>query len=297
MTDSLRFILILAIALFLASCEHHVRDAHDVLLAEVGNEVLTLGDIRNNVSPELFAQDSISAIQEYRNNWIRRQLKIREARRLGLHEQEAVEQRIRRAQETILVDAYNEAVFLDLKDSPVTRSEAQTYYESNKEKFVLAERHVRFRHMMTNTLNEAQNARNALQRGQSWRNVTETYSVNPRQTYRHSTRFFAISDAARGYEPLNNFLQVIGVTEISPIRRIGDHFHFVQLMETRDAGEHPEMEWVINQITEWLEIDRKRKQLRALEENLFLQAQANNEIVIYDIRTPNREIDIVTDSL
>lgn len=290
-------ILLLALPFFLYACDQMVADSDDVVLAEVGNRVLYLSELKKDISPEQFAEDSVAVIERYRNSWINRQLKVKEAQRLGLHQNEEVNRRIRKAEEAILADAFNEAVYLEISGNPISRADAQSYYESNKDKFILAERHVRFRHMMASSLSDAQNARIALQRGNDWRSVVERFSVNPQQAIRNAQQYWSISSAVREYEPLNNFLHVIGVTEISPIRRINDHYHFVQLLESRDAGEHPKMEWVIDQITEWLMLENKRKHLQSMEQNLFLRAQANNELRIFDVRIPEQEVEIITDSL
>lgn len=297
MTDKAFALLLYTLLFTITACDQSSKDGDNVLLAEVGNQRLMLNDVKNDVSAERYAEDSLQVIDHYRNNWIKRQLKVEEVRRLGLDQQAEVQRRIQRAEESILVDAFNEAVYLEVTGEPVSRSEAQAYYESNKEKFVLAERHVRFRHLRATSLSDAENARNAIQRGRSWRDVAAQYSVNPEQTLRHSQQYWPLSEAASEYESLNSFLQAIGVSEISPIRRIGDYYHFVQLMETRDAGEHPEVDWIIDQLTEWLMLERKRKHLRSLEQNLFLQAQANNELRIFDVKEPEEEIEIITDSL
>ncbi|MBP3193718.1 peptidyl-prolyl cis-trans isomerase [Natronogracilivirga saccharolytica] len=290
-------ILVATIVLFLISSCERVDHEDGIVLAELGDRVLLLDEVKDNVSPEFFESDSLAAINRYRNDWLNRQLKVKEAGRLGLDQHDEVQKRIQEAKESILIDAFHEAVYLEVSSDPVTRSEAQEYYESNREKFVLAERHVRFRHLIAPTLSDARNARNALQRGQSWRDIAEQYAVNPQQAIRISRQYFPLSSAARQYEEINDFLQVIGVSEISPIRRIDDHYHFVQLMDSREAGDHPQMEWIIDQITEWLMLEQRRKKLRAMEQNLFLQAQANNELRIYDVRQPEQEVEIVTDSL
>ncbi len=297
MTDTLRALFLLPLFLIAISCEHRTIDSDDIVLAEAGNHVLLLSDVRNNVPAEVYAADSLRVIMNYQKNWVNRKLKTMEARRLRLDQSQEVQRRIRQATESILVDAFNEAVYLDMKDEPVTQSEAQSYYESNKEKFVLAERHIRYRHIMAASLTDAQNARNALLRGRSWTSVVEQYSVNPQKAIRTSRQFFPASTAAMYFEEMNTFLQVIGVTEISPIRRIGDQYHFVQLVDSRDAGEHPQVDWVIGQISEWLMLDRRRKHLRSMEQSLFLKAQANNELRIYDVTIPEQQIEIVQDSL
>ena len=297
MTDTLRTLCVLFLIVILASCEAGIRDHDDIVLAEVGNHVLLLSDIKAEVPDEVYARDSLRIIINYKNNWINRKLKVMEARRLGLDQNPRVQKRIGQATESIIVDAFNEAVYLEMSDKHVTRSEAQSYYESNKEKFVLAERHVRYRHIMASSLADAQNARNALMRGRSWTSVAEQYSVNPQQAIRTSRQFFPVSTAAVHYETLSNFLQVIGITEISPVRRIDNHYHFVQLMDSREAGDHPQVDWIIDQISEWLVLDRRRKHLRAMEQNLLLRAKANNELKIFDVNIPEQEIEIVTDSL
>lgn len=297
MTDTFRVLLLLPFLLTLISCEHRMRDRDDVVLAEVGTHVLYLSDVRNDVPAEVFAADSLRVITNYQNSWVNRKLKVMEAKRLRLDQQKEVQRRIHQATESILVDAFNEAVYLDVTGDPVTRSEAQSYYESNKDKFILAERHVRYRHIMAASLTDAQNARNALLRGRSWVNVAEEYSVNPQKAIRTSRQFIPASTAAMHFEEMNTFLQVIGVTEISPIRRIGDHFHFVQLIDSRESGDHPQVDWVIDQITEWLMLERRRKHLRSMEQSLFLKAQANNELRIFDVTIPEQQIEIVEDSL
>ncbi len=297
MTDTLRALFLVSLFLIAASCEHRPVDTDDIVLAEAGNYVLLLSDVRNNVPDEVYEADSLRVILNYQQNWVNRKLKVMEARRLRLDQNHEVQRRIRQATESILVDAFNEAVYLDMKDETVTQSEAQSYYESNKDKFILAERHIRYRHIMAASLTDAQNARNALLRGHSWTNVAEQYSVNPQKAIRTSRQFFPASTAAMHYEEMNSFLQLIGVTEISPIRRIGDHYHFVQLMDSRDAGEHPQVEWVIGQITEWLLLEQRRKHLRSVEQSLFLKAQANNELRIFDVTIPEQQIEIVQDSL
>ncbi|MEX0680643.1 MAG: hypothetical protein WD097_04610 [Balneolales bacterium] len=285
------------IVIALISCERKAIDEDDIILAEVGNRILLLNDLKEEISAEQYAHDSLAIINQYRNRWINRQLKVREAKRLGLDQHEEIHKRIQQATESILVDAFNEVVYLELSGEPVSRSEAQAYYETNKDNFVLGERHVRFRHLVASNLSDAQNALNDIHRGRSWRDIVENYSINPEQALVNSRRYWPISNAASEYEPLNNFLQIIGITEISPIRRIGDQFHFVQLMDSRSAGEHPQIEWIIDQITEWLMLERKRRHLRAMEQNLFLRAEANNELRLFDVREPEQELEIRTDSL
>lgn len=286
MNKALLFSISLILLASLASCEQE-KLTDDILLAEAGTKKLRISDVKRDMAPELYYSDSLRIITQYKNNWINRQLKVREARRLGLDRHPEVLRRLQQVTESILVDAFNEAVFLEIPDSPVSLEEAQIYYENNKEKFILTERHVRYRHLIASTASDAQNARTALMRGRSWRAIAEEYAINPQHAIQVSQQYVPVSTAANQFAAMNSFLQVIGVSELSPIRRIGDQYHFVQLIESLDAGEHPQVDWILQMITEWLTTERKRKHLRAMEQRLFLQAEANNELKIHTVLTTN----------
>lgn len=81
---------------------------------------------------------------------------------------------------------------------------------------------------------------------------------------------------------LNRYLRVIGPSEISPIYRSGNEYHFVQLIEERPEGDHPDLDWLIEQIREWLTLEKRKRAFNTYVKNLYLQAQANNEIKIYN---------------
>ena len=106
----------------------------------------------------------------------------------------------------------------------------RSYYQENKDSFVLEERYIRFRHLRANSLQDARDARQDLLRGITWEIVLENFSVNPDNARRESERFWPESIAASDYEILNRYLQLIGQSEISVIEQFGDEYHFVQLL-------------------------------------------------------------------
>lgn len=253
------------------------------VIAEVGSERLTLEEVRNRVPEQLYMADSLSAIERYRKNWVKKQLLAREARRLRIHNNDQVQYQIKQAENNVLSQALIDHLLTNVEQEPVSRSDAQAYYENYKDQFVLNERHVRYRHMVTETLQESRNAKANLQRGHTWETVVERYSVNPTEALRNSNMFFPQSLAAIEYDQMHRYLQRIGITEISPIHRIGEYFHFVQLMEDRAEGDHPEVDWILDQIEEWLRLDRKQRRINSFERNLLLQAESNNEVRMYDV--------------
>jgi hypothetical protein len=83
---------------------------------------------------------------------------------------------------------------------------------------------------------------------------------------------------------MNRYLQRIGLSEISVIEKVGNEYHFVQLLEEKPKGEHPDLELLLSEIQQWLLLEKKRTSFKSYQQNLYLQAEANNEI---EIKLPN----------
>lgn len=266
-----------------ASCMEIAPAEQGTVIAQVGSKILTLEMVEERIPPNMMEARRKEAIERYRKNWINRELLAQEARRLGMDRHEAVMQKIMESERDILAQALIAHIVAEVSREPVSRADAQGYYEENKEQFVLRERHVRYRHIRTVTLEDSRNAKAALQRGRPWEEVARRFDVDPERTLRHANLFFPQSLAAVDYNLMHGYLQRIGITEITPIHRIGDYFHFVQLMEDRAAGDHPDVDWILDQIEEWLRLDRKQRRINAFERNLMLQAESNNEVALFNV--------------
>ncbi len=257
-------------------------------LARVGSSVLTVKEARANIPSHIIKKDSIKAFQTYRDEWIDQQLLIQEAYRLRINKEPEVRMRLNKITDDYLAKAAQNFIISDLnKDLSISDAEARAYYQENKDSFVLEERYIRFRHLATHTLNDAENARNDLMRGVPWETVARDYSVNPEFTLRESQRYWPESMAVSDMEILNRYLMLIGVTEISVIEKIGDTYHFVQLMDERAKGEHPELDWLVEQIKDWLLMEKRRRTFNTYLKNLYLEAHANNEIETFQVGTTN----------
>lgn len=253
------------------------------MIAEISGQKLMLDEVRRNVPVHIYEQDSVAAIRDYRRNWVNRHILLQEANRLGIANHPEVREKLQRSREDILATALLDLVQKEVKEDGVSRQEAQTYYENHRDQFILTERHVRYRHMVTETSNASENAKNALMRGVSWEEVARQYSVDPNTAIQNSRMFWPISKAAIDYGAMNQYLTLIGLTEISPVSVVNGRYHFVQLREDKNEGEHPDLDWVLDHISEWLLVEKQRRIISTYERNLFLKAESNNEIKLYDV--------------
>ena len=254
-------------------------------LAKVGSATLLKSDAKANIPNLIFQNDSIGAYTQYTDKWIEKQILLQEAYRLRIHRKSEIMDRLEQIESDYIAKSTQEYILAELgKDITVTENEASSYYQENKDSFVLEERYIRFRHLIASSLKDANDARNDIMKGISWNIVLDNFSINPDVALRESERFGPESVALSNYEILNRYLQRIGKSEISIIEKIGDEYHFVQLLEERAAGDHPDLEWLIDQITDWLILEKKRIAFNTYLKNLYLQAQANNEIKTFDVQ-------------
>lgn len=275
-----KLLLILLFTTTLA-CEQVEKLPSGTPVAKVGNAVLHEEDLLE-LYPEGFSQDQKNVLkQQLVENWIKEQLLIQEAIRTRLAERADVLKRMEKARQEVLAQAMRESWLKNMDSLNVSKVEAQTFYEKNKTQFVLQERHVRFRHIQTADLESSRNAKSELLRGIPFNTVVERYALEKTATITNSETFQPISVAIAGLPEMNRYLQVMGINEISPIRLLDGRYHFVQLTEERAAGEHPDMDWILGRITDWLLLEKKRKIIQSLERELYLKAEISNEITLY----------------
>lgn len=273
--------------ILLSSCTRKSKNTEPVL-ARVGNSVLLFEEAKNAIPEYIFKNDSLTALKRYRDEWIQQQIILQEAYRLRINRQPDVQKRLEKIREEYITKAAQEYIIGEMNtDLQVSDEEARSYYQENKESFVLEERYVRYRHMISSSLSDAQNARQDLLRGIDWETVAYNYSVNPEVAIRESERFWPESVAGGDVAILNRYLHLIGLSEITVIERVGSQYHFVQLLEERAKGDHPDLEWLIDQIKEWLVLEKRRKAFNTYVKNLYLQAQANNEIETFNVVEQN----------
>lgn len=273
--------LLLIVLVMTQACQTN-SSSETVILAEVGNMALTKSEAESFIPKNALQADSSLALKKYTDDWVRKQVILQEADRLNFANRRDVRERLKRVQDEFMLQAVQDYIISEFEDDmSVSELEARNYYQQNKEKFTLEEQYVQYRHVVTETMADAQNAKRELMRGTDWETVAKRYSKYADLKIRESQKFWPISISGGDVNMLNRYLRVIGPSEISPIYRSGNEYHFVQLIEERPEGDHPDLDWLIEQIREWLTLEKRKRAFNTYVKNLYLQAQANNEIKIY----------------
>jgi len=282
---NIKSVIILAFySALIVACTPHEQPGTDIRLAKVGSEILTLQEARSAIPDYLLEQDSLGAIKNYRRNWVDRKIMVQEAQRLGIDSKQSVQKKFAQLKEDVLTEALKNHVVKKLEnEQQVTRQDAKNYYQQHKDQFLLSERYVRFRHMVTETLQESRQAKADLMAGKEWTEIAKTYSIDSKEAIENAMKFWPVSVALPEQNPISTYLGVIGVTEISAIRRYQGQYHFVQLVEERAEGEHPNLDWLLERIEEWIKVKNRKDYINSYVRNLYLKAETNNEVELFDV--------------
>jgi hypothetical protein len=252
------------------------------LLAEMGDQKLYMKDVLMRLPERQLIADSLGAVLRYRDGWIRQQVLAQEARRQGLHESSVFQDAVEEYEQELLAELITDSFLERQQDDEVSREEALRYYEQNRDQFVLSKQYVRFHHMITPDRASAVQARQQLLRGAEWEDVAQRYSVDPSYALRNSRLFHPEDEALLNFPEMKRMLEPIGLTEISPILPENGNYHFIQLLEYKNEGSVPELEWALDHIERAISIEKRREQLNAFEQNLIRQAQGSQLLRLYE---------------
>lgn len=273
------FLLFLILPTGFSSCSPQQTSEPERVIASVRGSQLTLNEALKNVPDFILQEDTLTAIQIYSNQWIETEIAADYARRSGIRNSNEFKNRMALLERELLVSILKE-IIMNRSESDITVSveEAQNYYMTYRDQFTFQEPYLRFRLISTRTRTEAENANRELIAGQEWEEIVQRYSVEPEQQLEHSKQYWPLSLAANKIPPVQQNLRTMGITERSPIHFYNGLFHLAQITDIRTEGEYPDLEWLIPQIQTWLSLEKSRRIVNAYLRNLYLQAEANNEI-------------------
>ncbi len=274
----------IACTIALSGCDGISPSSKDTVIASVGNNSLTLQQALDEIPAFRLQEDSLSAVVAYTNQWVETRVTVDHANRIGIPNTAEFQQKLSQYRNELLRSLLRDYIIETHRDEiTVSSSEALQYYQTYREQFVFDEKYVRFRHITTRTRTEAENANRELIAGEPWEEIVERYSASPAAQLNRETLFVPLSMALPDLPALHQHLQIMGLTERSPIHFINGQYHFVQLMEEKTEGEYPDLDWLIPQIQEWLTLEKTRRITNAYLRNLYLQAEANNEIELSNV--------------
>lgn len=282
-------IYILPALLFLSACSQNKYGAgNSVRLARAGNAYLTLEEALETIPAYMMREDSIQAIQTFTKEWVEQKLLLQKAQKSHLADKENIQRKLQNARERVLKNALRQLLLSEFDaKTTVSDAEALRYYRNNREQFILQERYVQFRHVSTANYKYARAARSELLSGKQWPEVANLFSKDAEQRIKQSQKYWPQSMVLNDLPVLKQYIADLDSGQISPVRQLKGKYHFVQLTGSRAAGKAAKPAWIMDQLKEWIMLEKKRQFFKSYVKNLYLKAKKDNDIEFYDVLNLN----------
>jgi hypothetical protein len=130
-------LLLLVVFAFLASCTSVNESGKGEVVARVYGNYLYEADLEGLVTAGISKPDSIMLVKRFIDNWIRKQLLIRQAEKNLTAAQTEFRKKLEDYRISLLIYTYETELIKEKLDTLVTDTEIAAYYDNNKQNFEL----------------------------------------------------------------------------------------------------------------------------------------------------------------
>lgn len=148
MYNRLYHLLLLVITITGGSgCKLFDNKEDDQLIAECYGNYLYRHDIEGIVQPGTSSNDSIAAVKQFIDSWIRQQIMLEQADNNLTDEQKDFTDQVEQYRKSLIIYAYESELIRQKLDTNITQVQIEEFYNSNQENFILSENIVRVRYI------------------------------------------------------------------------------------------------------------------------------------------------------
>ena len=267
---------IVLLALFLLNCTTEKVEEVPALVS-VGNGILTEKKLNESIPPSVKSLISQEQINNYIQQWIENELIYQDALINELDKEKVFKKELEKQKRDILIKNYLDNFYS--KKYEISDSEAQQYYEDNKDSYELADDEVKALHILANTKKEADDARKRIRAGEDFEEVAKEISIDYLEKRRIDLGYFTREKIIPEIRSIFYNRNKVG----SIPRPIKSEFgyHLVKIIDKRSKGSVKPFDEVKDQIVNRL------KSMKRNEEYRDLIVELRNKINI------NRNVDLL----
>lgn len=271
-----KLVLIPLLIGILTSCSVDI-DRTDVPVSKVGNRTLYLSQVLSNLSDQQLKEDSTRAVDEYISAWEKRVILRNEAERLGLDQYPTIQNDLSDLQDLLLSDALLKMYLSELDTISISDTEWQEFFESNPIEIKVSEPSLRFYQFTSSTRDSLESYKNRILNNQASSLINELKARNPKWWYEQQLPV-PIKNLEIDYANLRSFWRNAQNGQISDILPYNGSFQLFWIIQRLEIGSVLDTTSVRPYIEEWLITEKKNRKLKALEENLLVNARQNKLI-------------------
>ncbi len=255
------------------------------VVAQVGSEILYLQDLQQTIPTNLAQADSIKLADKIVKDWVKRHLMIDKAFEEFAVDEETIEAKVSEYRDALIVHEFQKLYVNSHLNTEVDTSEINTYYDNNKDNFVLKQNIVRclYAKVPKSSPDINQLRRNLRAYPGSNKEDIESYCLQ------YALNFFLDDSLWINFEelvaatPLNQVedkIRWLNNTEFSETR--DDNFiYMVRILDYKISNELSPMEFIQDDIENIIINKRKLELKRELEATIYDEATKNEGYQIF----------------
>lgn len=279
-------VLILAIAVW-AGCRAQPPAAEEYV-ARVGTSYLTEEDLSAALAVVPAGMDSLTAREQFVEQWVTAELMAREAEERGLRDRPDVQRQLVENERAVLAAALLGTLYEESPES-VSRADLEAYFDRNRDRLRLREPYVRVRFIATASEDHALAAREALQQAMLtssqdslWEAAVHAYAEDTTASLALS-RAYVPESRLRASTALWQALGQLGPGQIAPVIEADSTFYVLQLVDRAGSGSMPQLSWIEDEVRRQLTIQSRTQMLARHAQRLRAEAEARNAL---EVRAP-----------
>jgi len=273
--------LIILLAVTVSACSQVERPSN-MVISKVGNKVLTLDDVRLNLSAAELKHDSAGAFNQYIDQWERRQVLRLEAERLNLNQNPDIQSEIDQFRDIILSDAMSRDLYTLLDTVELSASEVDEFIGMNPVAARVSEPVIIAFQFTTSDLDSIRKLHSTMRSRIQARSLIEQLKLDDPDWWQSQHKPRLLSYQIMDFPSLRMYWNSSELYETSPIVEKGDEYHFFVIGERYTAGSVIDTSMVRPYIANWLLLQKKNRRLRSLEQSILLNARQSDLVQRYD---------------
>ncbi|RMF63112.1 MAG: hypothetical protein D6743_11240, partial [Calditrichaeota bacterium] len=237
------------------------------IIVKVGEEALTLEDLKHTVPEELQNKVTREELQEFISRWINAHILYEEGRKLGLLQKPEIQQKIHEFEVGIVGNAYLETV---LETNPlVTDSAVAAYYEKNRDDFVRNSLEYHLQHILVHEKKTADSIRTVLLRGVPFDSLARKFAHNLPEGMSWDLGYVSEDDLI---PEISSRLKAYRVGRVTRPIKTDFGYHIFKIVDKKDRGTLKPLEEVREAIVARIEQDLREEKYRQVLNELKTRA-------------------------
>jgi len=232
------------------------------IVARVGNETLSIDDLKNMIPGEYQKVISLDQIKMYIDRWVDTQLIYQEAIRHGLHNtlQDELQRELKKVEIEYLAYKFIEQQIQN--NILVSDEEIKTFYDENKESFIRDKDEVRTYHTLGTNEEEIDEILEKVKNGEKFEEICKQ-RAKVKQSLISNDGDLGFLSQDELPQRLSNEIFKLKINTISKPIKTDFGYHLFKVIDKQSKGSYRTIDEVRDQVVEILKVEKRKERYNA----------------------------------